>query len=466
MKAKRILLFIVIVLLIVAGVIAFLYFKTDIFKTQSQMFWKYANKNMEIIEVFNNQDIQDIRNKRSNKPYKINSTLNIRKGTDSYDIKIDTSAKDSNNVVTDVNLKKNNKDIISFVLAKKSNLIAFMSKELADGFIAIKNNEIQKLAKEAGIEDVSNIPDTINWFSILDLLYIQEIDENYFVETYSKIIEECTSKNNYSEEESKVKIDDTEHLATAYKLVLSENETKAIAKKILTYMKDEDARSINFISSRLKLMNVPKKYTEHDVITGKIEELIEKLDNIETTDEKFIEATVYVENKETIQTNVKIKDGSVIKIIYKKGQKRLYIIQDNPNTELAKSSNPIISYIGNIKEIVISNDIGNDKNSSLIGLTAKFYNGVELEYSSNISIGNSGEASVDFENTPKIVLNELETDKLKATYNMIVYGLGKIYESKKSLLNSNSIFDNNTNNNTTNNTTQTNTTENNVTQQN
>lgn len=450
MKAKRILLFIIILLVIVAVAIGILYFKTDIFKTNAQKFWKYGSKNMDVIELFNNHDMQDIRNKRSNNPYMIESKLNVRNQSNRYNITAKSSAQDSNNVITDVDIKYNDNDIFKFVLAKKSNLFAFMSKELASGFIAVKNNNIQELAKEAGVEDVSNIPDSINWFSILDLLYVQESDQKYFVETYAKIIEENTSKENYSEEESNVEINDETHTANAYRFVLTEKETKEIAKKILLYMKDEDARAINFISSRLKLLNVPKKYTEHDAITGEIAKLIEQVDAIDATDEKFIEATVYVENKQTIQTDIKIKDGSVIKIIFKKDENKLYITQDKVNEYLANSNNPIVSYIGNLKEITLSNEIGEDKSSSTIKFLAKLFNDIEVDYDSKITIGNAGNPSLEFEKTPRIVLNEMESDKLKTTYGMIVYGLNKIYENKKSLINSSSIFGDTVNNNQTN----------------
>lgn len=437
MKAKKILLFIVIILLLIVLALTIVYFKTDVFKTNAQKFWKYANKNAEVVGMFNNEDIQSIKNRRSNTPYEISSKLNVRKGSDLYNLEINTNANDINNVVTDVNFQYNNNDIANFTLAKKSNLIAFLMKDLANGFIAIKNNNIQELAKDAGIEELSNIPDSINWFSILDLLYVQESDEKYFVDTYSKMILDNTSKESYSAEESEIKIDNQIHSVTGYKLVLTENETKEITKKILTHMKDEDARAINFISSRLKLINLPKKYTEYGAITSKISEIINEIDLIKATDEKFIEVIVYVEKGQTIQTNLKIKDGSTIKIIFKKDENNIYILQENPNKELDEYQNTIIKYIANIKKITLSNEIGSDKNSSTIKLNAEFFNNSTIEYNSKITIGNSGEGTVEFEKTPRIILNEMETEKLKQTYKTIIYGLEKIYSNKKALLNSN-----------------------------
>lgn len=454
MKAKKILLFIIILLLVVAIAIAVIYFKTDIFKTTPQKFWKYANKNSEVMEMFNNNEIQSIKNRRSNNPYTITSNLNVRNGADIYNFTANTNASDVNNISTDVSFKLNNKDIANFTLVKKSNLFAFMMRDLANGFIAIKNNNIQELAKEAGMEDVSNIPDSINWFSMIDLLYIQESDAKYFVDTYSKLIMDNTSKENYSTEESEIKIDNQIHQVTGYKIVLTEKESKELAKRLLIYMKNDDARAINFISSRLKLLNLPKKYTEYEVITNKITDIIEKLDSIETTDEQFLEATIYVEKGQTLQTNIKIKDGSVIKIIFKKDENKLFIVQEEPNEDLIKSNNEIIKYIGNIKEITLSNELGDDNNSSTLKLNAEFFNNFTIVYDSKITIGNSGEGAIDFDKTPRIVLNEMETEKLKQTYNTIMYGFGKIFENKKALISSYTNVSNTTIQNTQENTTE------------
>ena len=454
MKAEKILLFFIIILLLIVGALAIVYFKTDIFKTNTQKFWKYASKNFEVTELFNNNEMQSIKNRRSNNPYVINSKLNVRNGNDTYLLTADTNAEDINNVTTDVSFKRNNNDIANFTLAKKSNLVAFMMKDLANGFIAIKNNNIQELAKDAGIEDVSNIPDNINWFSMLDLLYIQESDEKYFVDTYSKIIMDNTAKENYSVEEAGIKIDDQVHQVTAYKMVLSEKETKDIAIKMLFHMKNEDARTVNLISSRLKLLNLPQKYTEYNAITDNIAELIKSISAIDATDEQFMEVTVYVEKGQTIQTNIKIKDGSIIKIIFKKEENKIYILQESPNQELAKSDNMILKYIGNLKGITLSNELGDDNNSSTIKFEAEFFNNLSIQYDSKITIGKTGTGLVEFEKTPRLVLNELESEKLKQTYQTIEYGLKRIYENKKSQLENNisngSVVNNTENQNTSN----------------
>lgn len=430
MKTKKILLFIIIILVIIIVALCTIYYNTDIFKTTTEKFWKYARANTHMVEMFSSEGMQSIKNRRSSNAYEVNSSLSIRNSEKSYLLESNTNANNANDVTTDVNFQYNNANVLNFTLVKKSNIVGIKLDELANGFIAIKNNEITKLAKEAGIEDTSNIPENINWTSMLDLLYIQPSDQKYFAETYSELIRDYTTKKNYSEEKIELKIDDDVHPVTAYKLELTENESKNIVKQVLVHARDEDSRMINFISSRLKLLNLPKKYTDYEAVKSQISQLIEKIDSMECSDEKLVEITIFVENKNVIQTNIKVKDGSAIKIVPQDNGRKLCVMQESKNDYLDKSKNKIFKYIGNIERITISNETAQDGNSSLIKLDARFYNKLNIEYNSRIVVGTSGKRAVEFEETPRIVLNEMESEKLKQTYEKIVYGLKIIYQNK------------------------------------
>ena len=77
MRKRKIILIILIVLLLIVGILAFLYYKTDILKTDEQLFWKYAVKNSELIQMFNNNDITEIEKQKINNSYKVDSNLDI-----------------------------------------------------------------------------------------------------------------------------------------------------------------------------------------------------------------------------------------------------------------------------------------------------------------------------------------------------------------------------------------------------
>ena len=444
MKTKKILIFIIIILLLIFGCLVVIYYKTDIFKTTGQKFWKYMSMNSQIIDQYNSEEIQNLKNKKSNTPYEINSSLTIaNNGTDYYMVTANTSAQNANDIFTHVDFLYNDRDIINFNIVKKSNLIGLKNDDLANGYIAIKNNGIQQLVSEAGVEDTSNWPDNINWFSMLDFLYISQSDEKYITKTYSDLIMYNTPKENYTKEESGIKIDDKIHTAVGYKLQLTENETKKVAKEVLRYMRDEDARTINLISSKLKLLNFPKKYTEYDYIKNCISQLMDYIDTIETTDDQFIEITVYVENGNMIQTNIKIKDNNAIKIINDRDNNKISIVQENPNKDFKESSNELIKYLANMQDITLSNSVSDNNDEVITKFNAKFYNNLVIEYISRFAMNDSVEKNTDFEDSKKIVLNELESVNLTKLYGLIKERIPAIYEEKKSMLSSENNYDEN-----------------------
>lgn len=435
MKAKKIFIIALIVILIVAAVVTVLYYKTDIFKSTSQRFWKYAGKNFEVIDLTNNDDIQSLKNMRSNNPYEITSNLFIQKGNSAITVYSNTSAENSSNIFTNVEAQYNDKELINFNMAKKSNLIGIKVDELANGYITLKNSNLSQLAQDAGIENVSDLPENINWFSLLDFLYMSTADEKYFVDTYSKIILNNTSKANYSKEQSGIKVNDVIHTATGYKMELTEKEAKNVAKEILTHLKNEDARGINFISSKLKLMNLPKKYTDYDAVTGQIDKLIEELETYEASDEKYLEVIAYVDKGELLQTNIKVKNGSVVKLQFDRDNNKFFIIQENPNKELEKSTdNEFVKHLANVHEVCIESDVSKENKSVITTMKASFYDNLWIDYNSRFAIVDSVDVNTDFERAPKIVLNDLENDNLKKLYNMIMVRIPKIIEDKKVIM--------------------------------
>ncbi len=437
MNTKKVLLFIVIILILIVGGLAILYYKTDLLKTDRQKFWKYVNTNSEIVELYNNEDFQSIKNRRSNSPYEVNSNLIVNKDDDSYVITANTTAKNSNDIMTYVDFQYNNKSIVNFNLIKESNLIGLKMDELANGYIAIKNNDIKKLASDAGIESIENMPNNINWFSILDFLYVSQSDEKYFTETYSNLIFKNTSKENYSKEESGVKIDDKMHVTTGYKLKLNQTQFKEVTKAILEHVAKDDSRALNFISSKLKLLNLPSKYTDISAISENITKTIQYIDTIETNDKNFIEIIVYVEEGKVLQTNIKLEDDSTIKVIIDRANRKVKIEQNKANKKLLKSANKLAQYIANIQEINASTEVSEDKNSVIVKFDAKFYNNLSIECNSRSAIVESVEENTDFVDSKKLVLNELESDKLKGICNVLKTNIPTLYKKKVEMLKNN-----------------------------
>lgn len=437
MKKKIIIIIIIILLLIVAG-IAILYLKTDIFKNNGQKFWKYIQKNSECSNIFNDENIQSIKNRKANNPYRVNSTLMVNKNNNIYNISVNTEAQNSNDIISFVDVLYNDTPVINFNLIKKSNLIGLKQDDLANGYIAMKNNNIQELVKDFEIEDVTNIPDNINWLSYIELMYLAPSDVKYVTETYTDFMQKQINKDNYSKEESGMKIDDVIHTATGYEVSLTEKETKEVIQKLYKQL-SEDSRTLNMISSKLKLINLPSKYTEISYLSNKFSEQSSKLDSVEANDDPYMDVIVYTENGQLLQTNIKIKNDRVIKIIYNKEQNQLYIQQENINKSASDDSvyKFGLEYLKNVEQVKLSNEISEDKNKVSSRAYIELFDKTIIEYNTRTEICDSIEKNTDFEDSTRIVLNELTTENLKKLYSAIKEEIPQIYQKKKAIIDEN-----------------------------
>ena len=134
---KKIISIIIVILLILVGVGVFLYLKTDMFKSNQQLFWNYAIKNSEVTELFNNDSVKEIKNKKINNSYKINSKLDINTEDGEYLINSNTNSKNLNDIFTQVEFTKDSENIVDFNLVKKNNVVGLKMDELANGYITL-----------------------------------------------------------------------------------------------------------------------------------------------------------------------------------------------------------------------------------------------------------------------------------------------------------------------------------------
>ena len=315
---KKIISIIIVILLILVGVGVFLYLKTDMFKSNQQLFWNYAIKNSEVTELFNNDSVKEIKNKKINNSYKINSKLDINTEDGEYLINSNTNSKNLNDIFTQVEFTKDSENIVDFNLVKKNNVVGLKMDELANGYITLKNSDLKSLAEKIGLENTNSFPDNINWGTYVDILEIQQDDVDYISNKYMKLIINDTNKKNYEKSGSAgIKINDKIHTATTYKMTITENESKKILSDVFNEL-SKDSRTLNIISSKLKMLNLPSEYTQINYLSEKFTKIKSNIDSLETTDDELLEITVYAEKSELIQTDIKVKDERIIKIVYDK----------------------------------------------------------------------------------------------------------------------------------------------------
>ena len=430
---KKILIGLIIFLLITAGVLFLLFKYTNLLLTKKQIFWKYAVKNCEIVNLFNNDEMKEFRQNKSNSSYKHSSKIKVYDNNDVYQITSETNAKNSNDMYTYSVFEKNTEKIIDAKCVKKSNLFGVKIDELADGYIVIKNSNLKELANKIGIEDTTLIPDSINSCNYLELLEISDDDASYMSKKYANLLMSKTSSKNYEKlDDTQIKIDNNVYDVQAYKFTLSENEMKDLSTTFYTTL-SEDSRTLNLISTKMKLANFPDKYTSINYLSDKCIEISNRIDSIKTTDDEFIQITVYIKGQDLIQTNVKFMDENLIKIIYNKEENSLNIQQEllNRSNKFILSISDALDYaLSKVKSVTIKTQVTDEKNKVVTNVDVKCENNLNISYEAETEITKKIIDKDDYESSKKVILNDLSQEKLEYLFKALVENGKAIYSEK------------------------------------
>lgn len=309
-KGIKILIVTIIVLLIVSlGTVAGLYFFTDMFKTNKQMYMKYISEmGKSVYSELNDEKLKEYKEKTKNTPYETNGEISTKGRSwgnlDNLNISFNGKVDVANKYYFQ-NIKVNNSQIkdLSADLLIQDQTLGFKINGILNGYIAIKNENLKALAKELGIkeEQLEYIPDKIEFNNDIESIVTKE-EVNELKEKYGKLLSDSLNDDMFS----KINKDDE----TIYSLKLNDEQLDEISNKILENVKDDEM-----------LWGIIKKYylsfgiVKENEIDKQIEELKEKLqddvNDIKNNNENNSDETK--ENK-TYEFNLHVKDKKVYKI--------------------------------------------------------------------------------------------------------------------------------------------------------
>ena len=213
MKKKGLLIAIIIILVLLVlagGTFAYLYFGTDLLKTDKQLFAKYLMQLGDEEKGLFPKALDDFLVKKETTTYQNNGEL-----SSNYSL-IDTNDTSMNEVINIMNNSKiqfqgsvdnaNSKreenitlsypDSVSlpFKYKNEGDIYAIQADILSPSYIGIENNNLKELAQKFGTTDVSQIPDKIELNSIESLNFTDEelkhINESYIMPIYNNLADE------------------------------------------------------------------------------------------------------------------------------------------------------------------------------------------------------------------------------------------------------------------------------------
>ena len=314
-KKRRFLLFLIIfiILVIMASAFAFLYVKTDMFKSNEMLFNKYSQQlidnTKEMIKQENMEELnQTLKNNKLNKTTKM-SVQYSENGDKSSEI---------NNINLNIDGQKDqneNYDYKNIKLANGEEKLMEAEYLQEKNNYAIKLDGIKQYIVSSSEED--NLIKIIGEIADLDIKSLANISEDEFnqlKEKYINIINSNIKNQSYSKKKGvSLKINDKTYDTNVYILTISKEKFNDIYVKVLEELKKEDIilNKISDIDNQIndcyKAIDSTAQSNLKQEYIDKIEEKIKNIQNSNIGTENRV-ITVYENRKTAISLSIESED--------------------------------------------------------------------------------------------------------------------------------------------------------------
>lgn len=327
-KLQIVILIILICILIALGTFSYLYFFTDLLRSPSEAFIKYATQLSSNKNGFISDNLQEYYNKQNSSTYEENGNMNFKISIPNLEenlklvqnFNIETSGKEdrtNQNIEKQINFNYSNNQEFPMKYIRNQDTEGIQTKYVGKKFIAIreeKSNNEQQLNTENNIENEvaqnTNNDENADNNNNLDEQQEQEQNENEEqkganITKLAKKVESAKNRkieaqdiieiyNNYGKiikgqvkEDNCIKISDNQN--TAYKLKLTGEQTRDILIQMLEKLKQDD-KTLSIISDYYKLLGSSTGVKSSDI--NKTIEKLKQSDKLKNTD---AEISLYVQ---------------------------------------------------------------------------------------------------------------------------------------------------------------------------
>lgn len=355
MKNKKILIISIVIAIFLIITIGVLYFATDLFKTDKQLFYKYMSE-VELVDTeFVNQ--YQLANEKVTKNSNSSSTNisfkatnpNTNEAVNSQELFKITSNGLKNvplkQSYRDFTLSSNNQNLSTLKYIRDDNTYGVQIDNIVTKYIAVENSNLKELFTKLGVKDITQVPNSIPT-NLEEIFKIDEQTLDTLNKTYLTVIFENIDETHFYKE---VNEDKTVTIGVS----LSEQELYNLIKIILETAKNDNVL-LNLIDSKLKLLGITNITIED--IQLEIQTLIN--DNevaTYSTEKDFIKLSLIKKGKSVIEIDLEMidtteKDILKMKVDFSKANQIIVSMMENDVEQV----NVIINYTYDSNNINLS----------------------------------------------------------------------------------------------------------------
>lgn len=333
---------IVLVIAIIIGILAFLYIKTDAFKSNETLFAKYLVQNFDIIEVWEKSKNTDIENLSDTNKYtsqiegKIEYTEN--KGTsnekqsssvNNVGIKITSNIDKSNNYnYSDISIGTENEKLVGLEYLNEDDKYGIRLKDIQQ-FVSIKKDDE---TQESELKNIEKLTENIDVQSIIKF---SDEEKQTLKNTYLEIIKNNVSKEKYHKQSnSLITVNNKDMQTNAYYIEFTVEECNNLYIKILEQIaKDEIILSkVDLIEKQIKEIDEDYDGNLRENFVKSIKDKIKEIEDKNIGNDK-VKITVYEKNMKTVRTSIEKNNDKTIIDLYDSSSIKIDTVKIDETTD-------------------------------------------------------------------------------------------------------------------------------------
>lgn len=427
MRGKKIgiiIIVIILILAIVAGVTTYLFLKTDVFKSNKQLFYKYTTQAIEQVEkMTDSKTIEKYKEEMKSESYETNTSIDFKyseggevsSGYNKLNVNMKTQKEDEYNY-KNAQILFGDKSIVQVEGIQDQSLYGIRFTNIFNQFVTLqdgKNIEGLDLTDE-NLKLIKNIIEDNEEF--YNGILFSKQDYQDLKEKYLQIIVDILNTGTFSKQNNTViTINSQTVKVKEYSCKITGLQVQNLIIKLLDTLRDDDI----IVNKIQNLLNDSKKYEDY------ISETLRKVEDTEFSEMKIV---IYEQKGKTIRTDINIgKDTITIESSNENSKEILKVKHEELNNEKEVGQEITISKATtetNEQYILSGEKVDGDEKYTLdatidsdyknINLNLDFYKGiVNINVKAQNSITNTINQKVELGTTNNIVANNLSQDVLK-----------------------------------------------------
>ena len=286
-KLKTIIIVVLILILILVGVFAYLYFGTDILKSNKQLFFKYLGQTFIAEEESLGSKLIEYENKKKTQKYEDSGNFYVDMNLNGLetemlqvinDFNIEYSGKvDNGSRKSEQQISINYADGVSFPINYKyaNETLGLQTDYVSSKYIGIENSNLKEFVEKFGVTDTENFPDSIDFnTNNQQAITLTEEETQQLINKYQSILEGIIGEKEFTKTE--------ENATVNYSVQITNEEFKNLAIALLEAMKD-DQIILPKIEEMLKgILEFANTYSDEEItVQNSIQSMIDSLNETE-----------------------------------------------------------------------------------------------------------------------------------------------------------------------------------------